>query len=56
MEHYIYKCEKCGFIHLVPAYWVSYEPEDTVELEHMNLKTGENCDCTILKFVSEEKS
>lgn len=54
MENYFYKCEVCGFVHLVPAYWVSYEPESVVELEHIDLKTGQNCTCTILKWLQDE--
>ena len=43
MENYFYKCPVCGFVHLVPAYWESFSPEETLELEHINLKTGEPC-------------
>lgn len=54
MENYFYKCEVCGFVYLVPAYWVSYEPEAVVELEHMDLKTGGNCACQLLKLLQDE--
>lgn len=54
MENYFYKCEVCGFVHLVPAYWVSYEPEPIVELEHMDLKMGDTCQCHILKLLQDE--
>ncbi|MCX7715196.1 MAG: hypothetical protein N2171_05680 [Clostridia bacterium] len=43
MENYFYKCPICGFVHLVPAYWVSYSPEKEMQLSHINLKTGEPC-------------
>lgn len=56
MENFFYKCEKCGFIHLVPAYWVDYEAKPTMELEHMDLKTGEMCECTQLTLIEEETS
>lgn len=54
MENYFYKCEKCGFVHIVPAYWVSYNPEEEVALEHMDLKTGETCPVSILKLVMKD--
>lgn len=54
MEHYIYKCRTCGFVHLVPAYWVSYEPEETVEMEHLDLKAGDLCSSTVLELTSKE--
>lgn len=54
MEHYIYKCEKCGFVHLVPGYWVSFNPEATEEMEHLDLKTGEVCPSIILQLSEEE--
>ncbi len=56
MENYFYKCEKCGFVHIVPAYWVSYNPEEEVALEHMDLKTGETCPVSILKLVMEDNA
>ncbi|WP_171903741.1 hypothetical protein [Cellulosilyticum sp. I15G10I2] len=43
MENYFYKCELCGFVHLVPAYWVAFNPDSEVELIHINMKTGEEC-------------
>lgn len=43
MENNFYKCPVCGFIHLVPAYWSAYSPEKEMELEHINLSTGEKC-------------
>lgn len=55
MENYFYKCNRCGFVHIVPAYWVSYSPEGTVELEHMDLKTGENCPCTALELLQDDQ-
>lgn len=55
MENYFYKCRVCGFVHIVPAYWVSYEPEATVELEHIDLKRGENCACHTLDLLQDEE-
>jgi len=44
MEIYTYKCPICGFIHQVPAYWVSFSAEETYEFPHMNLETREMCE------------
>lgn len=55
MENYFYKCKVCGFIHIVPAYWVSYEPEVIVEMEHINLKNGEGCPCNELELMEERE-
>jgi len=54
MENYFYKCSTCGFVHIVPAYWVSYSPESEVELEHMDLKTGDNCPNICLKLLQDD--
>ena len=27
MEVFYYRCEVCGYVHQVPSYWMSYEPE-----------------------------
>lgn len=43
MENYFYKCETCGFIYLIPAYWTAFSPDLEVEFVHINMKTGENC-------------
>ncbi|MDF2612722.1 MAG: hypothetical protein K0S71_508 [Clostridia bacterium] len=43
MENYFYKCEVCGFVHLVPAYWTSFNPDPEVEFIHINMQTGEEC-------------
>ncbi len=43
MENYFYKCNVCGFVHLVPAYWTSFSPDEVLEFIHINGKTGEQC-------------
>ncbi len=53
MELYLYKCPVCGFIHQVPAYWVSFSPEETYEFAHMNVETGQMCDNMELEIVTE---
>lgn len=54
METYMYKCPVCGFTHQVPAYWVSYSPEETYESPHMNLTTGQMCEEMELQLSHEE--
>ena len=53
MENYYYRCEYCGYVHLVPAYWVSYNPEEEIEQEHFDLVHKAICKYTILKLVKE---
>lgn len=48
METYLYKCPVCGMAHQVPAYWVSFSPEPTVQFPHMRLDTKEICEHTEL--------
>lgn len=55
MENYFYNCDKCGFVHLIPAYWVDFRPESEMELIHINLKTGEQCINTRLLLKDESK-
>ena len=43
MENYFYKCEACGFINLVPAYWVNFSPEKIMEFPHLDMQTREMC-------------
>jgi len=43
MEMVDYRCPICGFIYQVPAYWSSFDPDEVVNLEHINVKTGEMC-------------
>lgn len=50
MENYFYKCPVCGYVHLIPAYWMEYSPQDTYELEHIHADTGETCSCNLLNF------
>ncbi|MBP3887552.1 MAG: hypothetical protein J6F30_07860 [Cellulosilyticum sp.] len=56
MENYFYKCKVCNFVHIVPAYWVSYNPEEVLELEHVDLKTGEDCPCKIIDLQPVEEN
>lgn len=55
MENYFYKCPVCGFVHIVPAYWVSFNPEDTMEFPHVNPETKEDCIHLILQLVKQEQ-
>lgn len=34
MEQYFYKCPVCGYTHVVPGYWVSYDPPQSLEQPH----------------------
>ncbi len=43
MDNYFYKCETCGFVHLIPAYWVSFHPEQSIDFLHINKETGKEC-------------
>ncbi len=54
MEMFEYICEVCGYLHDVPAYWSSFKAEPTVELEHLNMGTGDICTNTILKYNKQE--
>lgn len=54
MDNYFYKCPVCGFIHLVPAYWVSYNPEEEIEMAHLDMKQGTECSCDILRLLVDE--
>ncbi len=51
METYFYKCPLCGFMHFIPAYWVSFAPEEEMEFEHVDAKSDENCSNVFLKLV-----
>ena len=42
MENYFYKCPVCGFVHLVPAYWVSFNPPCQMEFSHIS-EQGQDC-------------
>lgn len=56
MDNYFYKCEKCGYVHLVPAYWMAFNPEEMVEQEHLDRKNGEQCTEKQLKWMQEEQN
>lgn len=54
MENYFYKCPVCGFIHLVPAYWVSYEPAEEITFEHLDIKNSSECSNQTLYLLIDE--
>ena len=54
METYSYKCPVCGFVYKVPAYWMSFSPEETTEFMHLNPETDVPCENAVLDFVGEE--
>jgi len=54
MEMFRYQCPVCGMIYEVPAYWMSYSPEQTTEFPHMDPATGEMCSNMILEYINEE--
>lgn len=51
MENYYYKCEICGYTHIVPAYWVSYNPEKNMEFPHVNIESKEDCTNSLLVLI-----
>jgi len=51
MDCTYYKCETCGFVHQVPAYWSDFSPEEEMEMPHMNLETKEMCEDVRLKLI-----
>lgn len=53
MENYFYKCEDCSFVYVVPAYWVSFNPEETMEMLHVHPETQQECVNKVLKLVKE---
>ena len=54
MEVYYYKCPVCGFIYQVPAYWVSYSPEQMTEFPHLSMLDGKLCANVQLELQPEE--
>ena len=54
MEVYYYKCPVCGFIYQVPAYWVSYSPEDTTDFAHLSLINGQMCENITLELQPDQ--
>ena len=54
MEVYYYKCPICGFVYQVPAYWVSYSPEQMTEFPHLSLLDGKLCSNVQLELQPEE--
>lgn len=53
MEVYYYRCPVCGYVHQVPSYWMSYEPEDTHEQMHFAPGTGAVCENQELHYDGE---
>ncbi|MCX7923206.1 MAG: hypothetical protein N3B21_14535 [Clostridia bacterium] len=53
MENYFYKCPLCGYVHLIPAYWVSFSPEEEMSLQHVNMETKEFCSSEVLYLVRD---
>ncbi|MDF2877352.1 MAG: hypothetical protein K0S30_448 [Clostridia bacterium] len=51
MENYFYKCEVCGFVHLVPAYWTSFNPDVEMSFSHIDRHTGEPCSNSALQLI-----
>lgn len=55
MENYFYKCSHCNYVHIIPAYWVSYSPEQEIEQPHLNPETGEFCECMNMTLIESEE-
>lgn len=55
MENYFYKCSHCNYVHIIPAYWVSYSPEQEIEQPHLNPETGEFCECMNMTLIEAEE-
>lgn len=51
MEMLLYKCEICGFVYQVPAYWSDFSSETHLEMTHVNLQTQEMCSCNQLTLI-----
>lgn len=43
METYFYECPACGFVYSVPAYWMSFSPDETTEFPHMDARNNDLC-------------
>ncbi|MDF2594230.1 MAG: hypothetical protein K0R69_571 [Clostridia bacterium] len=55
MENYFYKCEICGFVQLVPAYWTSFNPDLEMSFSHIDRRTGEECSNATLRLLEDMK-
>ena len=51
MEQYTYKCPLCGYVHIVPSYWVSYDPPATLSQPHF--QNGEMCEAELVLAAEE---
>lgn len=56
MENYFYKCEVCGYVHIVPAYWVSFSPEEEMESPHICPETGACCENMLLHLMHDTEA
>jgi hypothetical protein len=53
METYFYTCRKCSFINVIPAYWVSFSPEEEMQLKHVDPDNKEDCINEVLKIIND---
>jgi len=53
METIYYKCDKCGYSHQVPSYWSGHNPEEQLEMMHLDFGTKEICENQMLKLEKE---
>lgn len=51
MELVYYKCPLCGFVYQVPEYWMAFSPEETLDMDHINIETKEICIETKLQIM-----
>lgn len=43
MENFYFLCPLCGYRHQVPAYWLSFNPPQELEAEHIDFGKCEPC-------------
>ena len=53
MENYLYKCDVCGYAHIVPAYLMSFSPDEVLEQSHLDVNTGKPCSNEKLRLIEE---
>lgn len=56
METFAYKCPVCGFVYMVPAYWMSYSAEPTTEFPHTRSGSDAICENMTLKLDESQNS
>ena len=54
MDVVYYRCDKCGFTHQIPEYWSGFAPEKMIEMEHIDLGTGDLCEKKHLELREQE--